>query len=79
MPVTTIVFPTLDGDNPDAEGTVASWLAQDGAAVRAGALVAEVRVGRSSGQIAAPVDGVLRHMTAGGERARQGAVVGFLE
>lgn len=79
MAVTTVVFPTLDGRNPDAEGTVDSWLAEEGEWVRAGTLIAEVSVGRASGQVAAPVDGVLRQQTAGGERVRQGAVVGVLE
>ena len=79
MAVTEVVFPTLDGRNPDAEGTVGSWLAQDGAWIPAGTLIAEVGAGRTSGHVAAPVDGVLRHRAAEGERVRQGTVIAALD
>lgn len=72
------MFPTLRNSDPDAEGVVASWLAEEGTRVHAGDLVAEVRVGQASGQIAASADGILRHVVAGSERVRQGTVIAVL-
>lgn len=77
--MTRVVFPTLDGKVPDARGILVAWLVADGAHVRPGQLIAEVRVGRAAGQIAAPADGVLRHRADEGMTVRQGRSVAIIE
>lgn len=77
--MTHVVFPTLDGKVPEAVGVLAEWLVADGAHVRPGQLLAEVRVGRAAGQIAAPTAGGLSHRVGKGQRVRQGGVVAEIE
>lgn len=77
--MTELVFPELDDDDPQAPGVVATWFYDDGAAVPAGALLAEVQVSKISGEITAPDGGVLRHKVVEGAEVAQGAVIAELE
>lgn len=77
--MTGILFPTLNGEVPDATGTVLGWLVTDGTSVYAGQLVADVRVGEATGQVAAPTDGVLRCGVAEGGVVQQGTIVARIE
>ena len=74
-----VPFPRLDEETPDAEGVVATWFVDDGAAVRAGLLLAEVQVTKVSGEIHAPADGTLRRKVDEGEVVTQGAVIAHIE
>lgn len=74
-----VLFPTLSGEIPDAHGTLTAWLVTDGTPVYAGQLVADVRVGEATGQVAAPADGVLRCGVAEGKVVQQGTVVATIE
>jgi pyruvate/2-oxoglutarate dehydrogenase complex dihydrolipoamide acyltransferase (E2) component len=73
--MTTVVFPTVDPDNADAEGVVSTWYATDGSAVTAGQLIAEVAVDKASMDVEAPVAGTLRVAVDEGEIAQQGAPI----
>lgn len=73
------MFPTVDAKVPDARGVVTTWLVAEGEHVRAGQLLADVRVGEATGQIAAPAEGTLRRVVREGESLRQGEVVAVLE
>jgi 2-oxoglutarate dehydrogenase E2 component (dihydrolipoamide succinyltransferase) len=61
------------------EGTLARWLKQDGAAVRANEPVCELETDKASQEIAAPAAGILRHATAEGDKVAVGQVVGRIE
>jgi pyruvate/2-oxoglutarate dehydrogenase complex dihydrolipoamide acyltransferase (E2) component len=77
--VTDIRFPALSNDDPLAEGIVATWLAHDGEAVKAGQVIAEVMVDKVSADVSAPVDGVLRVLVPEEETAHQGDVIARIE
>ncbi len=77
--MTTIVFPTVDPDNSDAEGVVSTWYATDGSAVAADQLLAEVSVDKASVDVTAPAAGVLHVVVGEGEVARQGAEIATIE
>lgn len=77
--MTEVVFPHLDEETPDAQGAVATWFVDDGAAVNTGQLLAEVQVTKVSGDLTAPAQGVLRRNVAEGEVVTQGAIIGHIE
>lgn len=76
--MTEIVFPTLSENNPDTEGVVSTWFAEDGSRVSAGDLIAEVAVDKVDAEVTAPESGTLSHVVAEGGVTAQGSVIGTI-
>lgn len=74
--MTEINFPTLSEDNPESEGVVSTWFAEDGSSVAAGDLVAEVAVDKVDAEVTAPESGTLTHVVPEGAVTPQGSVIG---
>lgn len=70
-----ILFPVLSEKNPEAEGTVATWFAPDGAAVARGELLAEVAVDKVDMEITAPEARTLTHLVEEGAIVKQQTVI----
>lgn len=49
-------------DKPDAEAVLTHWMYDDGAAIRAGTVIAEAMTEKVTVEVEAPVDGVLRRL-----------------
>jgi pyruvate/2-oxoglutarate dehydrogenase complex dihydrolipoamide acyltransferase (E2) component len=60
--MTEVLFPQLSEEDPDGEGVLATWFVDDGATVADGALIAEVMVGKVTGEVYAPAPGAI-HLT----------------
>ncbi len=58
------------------EAVITNWLANDGATVRKGALIAEIMVEKSQFEVTAPVDGVLKIGKQTDDIVRKGDVIG---
>ena len=69
---TEVLFPVMSTDDPETEGVVGTWFVNDGEAVVAGQVIAEVQVDKVSQDVEAPVAGVLRQVVAEGVGVRQG-------
>jgi len=61
------------------EGVVSNWFYRDGAQVSAGANIAEVMAEKSTYDIAAPTDGVLRILVPKDASVMPGAVIGRID
>jgi pyruvate/2-oxoglutarate dehydrogenase complex dihydrolipoamide acyltransferase (E2) component len=77
--VTEVLFPRLKEGDPDAEGVLVTWFAQDGDAVTEGDLLCEVQVDKTSADVESSSTGTVRFKVAEGEVVRQGAVVATVE
>ena len=73
--MTSVVFPQLSQDRPDASGVLATWYAADGETVTEGQLVAEVQLDKVDAEVTAPASGIIRLNVAEGEEVEQGAVI----
>jgi pyruvate/2-oxoglutarate dehydrogenase complex dihydrolipoamide acyltransferase (E2) component len=73
--MTDVRFPQLSNDDPDAEGVVSTWFVNDGEAVAAGQLLAEVAVDKVDQEVLAPASGSIAVAVAEGAVARQGSVI----
>lgn len=73
--MTDVLFPVVSADNPDGEGTLATWFALDGTAVAEGDLLAEVAVDKVDMEIVAPAAGTLTHAVAEGAVISPGTVI----
>ncbi len=60
--MTEVLFPQLSDEDPDGEGVLATWFVDEGATVAGGDLIAEVMVGKVTGEVRAPVPGAI-HLT----------------
>lgn len=69
----------LDLWEEDNEAVITNWLAADGAAVRKGALLAEVMVEKTQYEIEAPADGVLKIAMRVDDIVRKGDRIGTIE
>ncbi|HVA38239.1 MAG TPA: lipoyl domain-containing protein [Candidatus Dormibacteraeota bacterium] len=65
--------------NGVADGVITTWLADDGAAVRHGDLIAEFMLLKATLEIRAPADGRLRTLKAANEVVHRGDVLGRIE
>ena len=73
--MTEVLFPQLSDDDPDGEGVLATWFVDEGATVADGDLIAEVMVGKVTGEVRAPAGGAI-HLTVQEEDvARQRSVI----
>lgn len=70
-----VLFPVLSENNPEAEGTVATWFVDSGATVAEGELIAEVAVDKVDMEINAPAAGVLTHLVEEGAIVKQNAAI----
>lgn len=75
---TDIVIPS-DLWEEDEETVITGWLADDGAAVEEGALVAEIMTAKVQYEIRAPVSGTLRIKEETDAIVKKGAVIGTVE
>lgn len=73
--MTDVVFPTLSGEDPDAEGVVATWFVREGEPVAADQLIAEVAVDKVSVEMLAPVAGTVHLLVEEEEVVKQGALI----
>lgn len=76
--MTDVLFPVISADNPDGEGTLATWFAEDGSTVAEGDLLAEVAVDKVDMEIVAATAGILTHRVEEGAVVVQGAVIGTI-
>ena len=72
--MTDVVFPVISQSDPDAEGTLATWFAEDGAVVAEGDLLAEVAVDKVDMELVAPVAGTIE-----GAVLRAGALIATID
>lgn len=76
--MTDVLFPVISADDPESEGTLATWFAEDGASVAEGDLLAEVAVDKVDMEIVAATAGTLVHAVEEGAVVVQGAVIGTI-
>ncbi|WP_235738841.1 biotin/lipoyl-containing protein [Nocardioides alcanivorans] len=76
--MTDVVFPIVSEKDPDAEGALATWFAEDGSVVDEGDLLAEVAVDKVDMEIVAPCAGTLTHGVAEGDVVKQGSPLGTI-
>lgn len=76
--MTDIVFPVISEDDPSAEGTLATWFAEEGSTVAEGDLLAEVAVDKVDMEIVAPAAGTLSHAAEEGAVLVQGTIIGSI-
>lgn len=76
---TEVRFPLMSADEPEAEGVVGTWFVDDGEAVAAGQVIAEVQLDKVSQDVEAPIAGVMHHTVAEGVGVRQGEPVARIE
>ncbi|MBB2890469.1 biotin/lipoyl-containing protein [Flexivirga oryzae] len=74
--MTDVLFPQISQKDPEAQGTLATWFADDGSAVTEGDLLAEVAVDKVDMEVLAPCSGTLTHAAEEGAVLVQGAVIG---
>lgn len=75
---TDIVIP-MDLWAEDEETVITTWLANDGARVKEGALIAEIMTAKVQYEIYAPASGTLRIMEEVNAVVAKGAVIGRIE
>lgn len=63
-------------EDDSMEAVITNWLASDGAAVRKGALIAEIMVEKSQFEVTAPADGTLSITKQTDDIVRKGDVIG---
>ncbi len=63
----------------DEETVITAWLVSDGAAVKEGALIAEIMTAKVQNEIHAPASGVLRILRQQDEVAAKGDVIARIE
>ena len=75
--MTEVRFPQLS-ETTDAEGTVATWFAEDGDHVDEGQLIAEVAVDKVDTEVTAPAAGTVEHRADEGDVIKQGSVIAVI-
>lgn len=75
--MTDIIIAT-DAWDEDIEGSLLTWIYDQGAQVKAGDIIAEITVEKLQIDIQAPADGVLTHAVQEGDLVTKGAVIGRL-
>jgi len=63
----------------DSEAVITNWLANDGATVSAGMLIAEIMTEKIQHEIEAPADGVLKISKEVDDIVKKGDVIGTVE
>jgi pyruvate/2-oxoglutarate dehydrogenase complex dihydrolipoamide acyltransferase (E2) component len=76
---TEVLFPMMSKEEPDAEGVVGTWFVNDGEAVVAGQVIAEVQVEKISQDVEASVAGVMYQLVAEGIGVRQGEPIARID
>ena len=77
--MTDVLFPPLSKESPDAEGVLVSWYVDEGAAVTADQLIAEVQVDKVSADVVAPAAGVLHRIVEEETAVHQGDPIGRID
>ncbi|MFC4002860.1 biotin/lipoyl-containing protein [Prauserella oleivorans] len=77
--MTDIPFPAVSEQEPEAEGVVSTWFAEEGQQVSEGDLIAEVAVDKVDVEVPAPASGVLRLLVQEGDVVKQGTPIARLE
>lgn len=73
--VADVLFPRLSQNEPAAEGVLATWFVADGDQVACGQLLAEVMIGKVSGEVISPASGGVRLLVGEDQPVRQGEVI----
>lgn len=68
-----------DAWDEDIEGSLLTWIYDNGAEVKAGDIVAEITVEKLQIDIEAPANGVLSHTVQEGDLVSKGSIIGRLE
>ncbi len=77
--MTEVPFPALNQSDPAAVGVLATWYVQEGEAVAAGQLIAEVQMDKVDAEVTAPAEGVIRLAAAEGAEVAQGTAIAFID
>ncbi|MFP5336306.1 MAG: lipoyl domain-containing protein [Actinomycetes bacterium] len=77
--MTDVPFPRLSKERPDAEGVLSTWFVDDGQAVEADELLAEVQVDKVAVEVPAPVAGVVRRLVEEEAAVPQGTPIARIE
>jgi pyruvate/2-oxoglutarate dehydrogenase complex dihydrolipoamide acyltransferase (E2) component len=77
--MTDVLFPPLSKETPDAEGLLVSWYVDEGAAVAADQLIAEVQVDKVSAEVVSPAAGVLHRLVEEDTAVHQGDPIGRID
>ena len=75
--MTDVRLPQLS-ETTDAEGTLATWFAEDGDHVDEGQLIAEVAVDKVDAEVTAPAAGTAEHRADEGDVIKQGSVIAVI-
>ncbi len=75
---TDIIIP-VDLWEEDTEAVITSWLARDGAHVKAGALLAEIMTEKIQHEITASTEGTLKITKSVDDIIKKGDVIGVIE
>lgn len=73
--MTTVAFPQLSDDKPDATGVLATWYSADGETVAEGQLIGEVQMDKVDAEVVAPMAGTIRLLVDEGDEVAQGAPI----
>lgn len=73
--MTTVPFPPLSDERPDATGVLATWYAGEGEAVAEGQLIGEVQMDKVDAEVVAPASGTIHLLVAEGDEVAQGAPI----
>ena len=73
--MTTVPFPQLSDERPDAIGVLATWYSAEGEAVADGQLIGEVQMDKVDAEVVAPVSGTIHLVVAEGDEVAQGAPI----
>jgi pyruvate/2-oxoglutarate dehydrogenase complex dihydrolipoamide acyltransferase (E2) component len=74
-----VAFPALSADNPQAQGVLATWFVEQGAAVAEGQLIAEVQVDKVSADVVAPTAGVITRLVEEDDAVVQGEAIARID
>ena len=76
--MTEVLFPQLSDDDPEGEGVLATWFVDEGATVTSGDLIAEVMVGKVTGEVRAPAGGPIHLTVPEDGNVRQRSVIAMI-
>ena len=73
--MTTVHFPRMSQERPDATGVVATWYAAEGEQVGEGQLIGEVQMDKADDELLAPVAGTIHLLVDEGDEVTQGSPI----
>lgn len=77
--MTEVAFPALSKERPSAEGVVSTWFVEDGDAVQADQLLAEVQVDKVAAEVPSPRAGRVHLLVAEEATVIQGTPIARID